>query len=58
MTPPADGAWIVKNSYGALDNSFPDHGSFGVDGSGYFYLSYYDKSIVDPVSFNYYTDDI
>ena len=35
--PPGDGAWIVKNSWG--------EGSWGIDNSGYFYLSYYDHSI-------------
>ena len=43
MTPPGDGAWIVKNSWGSFDQ--PIAYDFGVDGSGYFYLSYYDKSI-------------
>ena len=57
-TPPTDGAWIVKNSYGALDREFPDHGDYGVNGSGYFYVSYYDMSIDEAVSFNFYTDDI
>lgn len=56
-TPPADGAWIVKNSWGAEDNEFPDYGTFGVNGSGYFYLSYYDLSISSASSFNFYTDD-
>lgn len=42
--PPADGAWIVRNSWGA------DYAN-----DGYFYLSYYDKTIVGPESFDYVT---
>ena len=56
-TPPADGAWIIKNSWGSTDKEFPNYGKFGVDGSGYFYLSYYDKTISDPESFNFYTEN-
>ncbi len=41
--PPQDGAWIVKNSWGAEDRPFPDHDTWG--DKGYFYLSYYDHSI-------------
>lgn len=40
--PPADGAWIVRNSWGA------DYGN-----DGYFYLSYYDQTICGPESYEY-----
>lgn len=54
--PEGDGAWIVKNSWGAEDQSFPNNGVWGVrnnDGiaTGYFYLSYYDHSLYGPESF-------
>lgn len=45
--PDGNGAWIVKNSWGST-SADPDSGSYtewGLDGSGYFYLSYYDKTI-------------
>ena len=41
--PEGDGAWIVKNSWGASTGSFPNKANWG-DG-GYFYLSYFDRSV-------------
>lgn len=40
--PEGDGAWIVRNSWGAANQEFPLRGDFGEN--GYFYLSYYDRS--------------
>jgi hypothetical protein len=69
-TPPADGAWIVKNSWGALTEAdkatakvnergqtiydSPNANAWGIDDTGYFFLSYYDHSINSPVSFEFY----
>lgn len=47
-TPPDNGAWIVKNSYGSNSDA-SDAGL--VDEEGYFYLSYYDQTIAKPVSY-------
>ncbi len=52
--PPADGAWIAKNSWGAESNEFPNKSNFGDD--GYFYLSYYDQSISVIEAFDYDVD--
>ncbi|MBQ9002222.1 MAG: hypothetical protein IJ087_10255, partial [Eggerthellaceae bacterium] len=57
-TPPADGAWIVKNSYGSENAAFPNKGTNGAldkDGkhTGYLYVSYYDMSLSNPESFDY-----
>ncbi|MCQ2751635.1 MAG: hypothetical protein MJ189_00790 [Coriobacteriales bacterium] len=61
--PPSDGAWIIKNSWGSETVPFYSHDymSWGtVDSSGkhtgYFYLSYYDKSMTGTSSvYNYET---
>lgn len=53
--PPKDGAWIVKNSWGSLD-SISDGlniNKWGVNGSGYFYLSYYDMSLGSVQAFDF-----
>ena len=71
--PPANGAFIVKNSWGALTEedkknaSYDENGnpvyenpnarSWGINDTGYFYLSYYDNSIVSAESFEFFTDD-
>lgn len=56
LFPDGDGAWIVKNSWGAETESFPNNGNWGIKNdngkaTGYFYLSYYDKSLYGPESF-------
>ena len=55
--PPADGAWLAKNSWGSAEEAFPfySRGNWGIENeqsqhTGYFWISYYDHSIGDPVS--------
>ena len=68
-TPPGDGAFIVKNTNGSLTEEDkatatvnemgktvyedPNAGKFGVDDSGYFYLSYHDHSMETPICFDF-----
>ncbi len=63
-TPPEDGAFIVRNSWGCVTEediekaiktedgtllfTTPDASRWGIDDTGYFYLSYYDKTISYP----------
>ncbi len=57
--PPRDGAWIVKNSWGASSNDFPNNnGGWGVDGEGYFYLSYFDQTLTDIEVFDFDTSSL
>ncbi|MBR3415919.1 MAG: S-layer homology domain-containing protein [Clostridia bacterium] len=56
--PPADGAWLVKNSWGAGGSGFPSEGSgtWGIvdesgNHTGLFWLSYYDQTASGPVSY-------
>lgn len=57
--PPRDGAWIVKNSWGSLDSVGQgiNHNNWGYEGTGYFYLSYYDKSIRTAQCFDFDVDN-
>ena len=53
--PPKDGAWIVKNSWGSVDTISDglNRNNWGKDGSGYFYLSYYDMSLNKVEAFDF-----
>lgn len=55
--PEHDGAWIVKNSWGATTEEFPNSYEWGVDGTGYFYISYYDQSLTNIETFNFDTEE-
>ena len=55
--PPADGAWLAKNSWGSAEEAFPFYGrgNWGIENeegkhTGYFWISYYDHSISEPIS--------
>ena len=64
-TPPGNGAWIAKNSWGcsagcgtAVNDKSQVLGksNWGVDGSGFFYISYYDQSLANPESLEFDDD--
>ena len=52
--PPEDGAWLVKNSWGSEEETFPNRGpGWGIENengehTGYFWLSYFDKTLDAP----------
>ena len=47
ITPPGNGAWIVKNSYGT------EYGE-----NGFFYISYYDKTLIKSIDVTTYATSI
>ena len=66
-TPRGNGAWIVKNSWGSETDKTTDdlgnevgNGTYGVrengKATGYFYLSYYDKTISQPETMTFSPD--
>ena len=56
--PDSDGAWLAKNSWGSELSDAPDRNAFGITDengrkTGYFWISYEDRSLTDAVSFYY-----
>ena len=58
--PAGDGAWIVKNSWGDAswaEKTKDEHNRWGINDTGYFYLSYYDHSITLYETMDFDTTD-
>ena len=53
--PEKAGAWLVKNSWGAKSQDFPNQYEWGLNSEGYFWVSYCDESISTFVSYDYDT---
>eukprot|EP00833_Pecoramyces_ruminatium_P017596 jgi/Orpsp1_1/1191628/evm.model.d7180000087439.1 len=43
----------VEISWGSKDDIFYRENEWGIDGTGYFYLSYYDKSLEEPTTYDF-----
>ena len=66
--PPGNGAWLAKNSWGSESEAFVAENGDIIGNSpwglldengrhtGYFYISYYDKSLTDPQSFSFFSE--
>ena len=60
-----NGAWLVKNSWGSGEEEFPNKGEglWGIENketgkhTGYFWLSYYDKSIDTPEAVDFQVNE-
>ena len=56
--PSSDGAWLARNSWGSERSAPPNQNAFGIpdengDQTGYFWISYADRSLTDAVSLYY-----
>ena len=56
--PDKPGAFLVKNSYGASTNDFPNYGEYGEKDAagnytGYIWVSYYDHTLADVAAYDY-----